>query len=81
MSIKRGDVVSHSEASAWGVGKVVELTSLRATVHFNDGTTRKIANSHWGCLVPVLSTLYLSGSDAGLAVVAKTSSKPKKATR
>lgn len=73
MSIKRGDVVSHSEAGAWGVGKVVEINPIRVTVHFNDGITRKIANSHWSYLLPALPTLYLPVSIAGQEVPAKRS--------
>lgn len=78
MSIKRGDVVSHSEANAWGVGKVVEVAPLKVTVHFSDGMTRKIANSHWECLLPALSSLYHPDSDAGQEVAAKTPIKLKK---
>ncbi|GFO60506.1 hypothetical protein GMST_28310 [Geomonas silvestris] len=78
MSIKRGDVVSHSEANAWGIGKVVEVTPLKATVHFNDGMIRKIVNSHWECLLPALSSLYLPDSGAGQEVAAKTPIKVKK---
>ncbi|MDD3293650.1 MAG: DUF3553 domain-containing protein [Salinivirgaceae bacterium] len=50
MTIKPGTVVSHSGATAWGVGKVVEMTALRATIQFSDGIIRKIAASHYTSL-------------------------------
>ena len=52
MTIKRGTVVSHSGALEWGIGKVVEVTPLRATILFSDGVTRKIASSHYTILQP-----------------------------
>ena len=52
MTIKRGKVVSHTVAHEWGVGKVVEVTPLRATIQFSDGIIRKIAASHYATLQP-----------------------------
>ena len=52
MIIKRGKVVSHTGAIEWGVGKVVEVTSLKATIQFSDGIIRKIASSHYNILQP-----------------------------
>jgi len=52
MAIKRGDVVSHSGAAEWGVGKVVEVGDTRASIHFNDGIVRKISSSHFASLQP-----------------------------
>jgi hypothetical protein len=52
MTIKRGTVVSHTGAIEWGVGKVVEVTPLRATIQFSDGIIRKIASSHYAILQP-----------------------------
>lgn len=52
MTIKRGNVVSHTGAIEWGVGKVVEVTPLRATIQFSDGIIRKIASSHYTILQP-----------------------------
>jgi hypothetical protein len=52
MTIKRGTVVSHGGASEWGVGKVVEVSSLKATIQFSDGIIRKIASSHYTILQP-----------------------------
>ena len=65
MIIKRGIVVSHSGAIEWGVGKVVEVTPLRATIQFSDGIIRKISCSHYTTLLPADSALFLSpaGSD------------------
>jgi hypothetical protein len=59
MPIKRGDVVSHCEAIEWGIGKVVELTSQRASIQFNDGIIRKIACSHFTSLLPAERSLFL----------------------
>ena len=52
MIIKRGKVVSHGGAIEWGVGKVMEVTPLRATIQFSDGITRKISISHYDILQP-----------------------------
>jgi len=60
MIIKRGIVVSHSGAIEWGVGKVVEVTALRATIQFSDGIIRKIASSHYTTLQPADSALFVS---------------------
>lgn len=59
MSIRKGDVVSHSTAVEWGVGKVVEVSDCRVSIHFNDGTTRKIASSHFASLLPAEPGSYL----------------------
>lgn len=74
MSIKRGDVVCHSKASQWGVGKVVEVTPYSVSVHFNDGITRKIVSSHFGCLLPAQPALFLPSPEA---VVVTTKASPK----
>ncbi len=50
MTIKRGNVVSHPGAIAWGVGKVLEVAPLKATIQFSDGIIRKIASSHYTLL-------------------------------
>jgi hypothetical protein len=70
MIIKRGIVVSHSGAMEWGVGKVVEVTDLRATIQFSDGIIRKISNSHYTTLQPADSALFLSpvGSESVVKV-------------
>jgi hypothetical protein len=52
MTIKRGTVVNHTGAMEWGVGKVVEVTPVRATIQFSDGIIRKIAASHYTILQP-----------------------------
>ena len=52
MIIKRGTVVSHTGASEWGVGKVVEVLPFKAVIHFSDGIIRKIASSHYAVLQP-----------------------------
>jgi hypothetical protein len=50
MIIKRGSIVSHVGAIQWGVGKVIELAELKATIQFSDGVIRKIASSHYSVL-------------------------------
>jgi hypothetical protein len=60
MNIKRGIVVSHSGAVEWGVGKVVEVTPLRATIQFSDGIIRKISSSHYTILQPADSASFIS---------------------
>ncbi|MBC8017839.1 MAG: DUF3553 domain-containing protein [Verrucomicrobia bacterium] len=59
MIIKRGNVVSHTGALQWGVGKVVEVTDLKATIQFSDGIIRKIASSHFTILQPADSASFL----------------------
>jgi hypothetical protein len=76
MIIKRGIVVSHSGAVEWGVGKVVEVTELRATIQFSDGIIRKISNSHYTTLLPADSALFLL--PAGNEPVAKVRAAAKR---
>ena len=64
MIIKRGIVVSHSGAIEWGVGKVMEVTPLRATIQFSDGIIRKISCSHYTTLLPADSAAYLLYADS-----------------
>lgn len=52
MIIKRGNMVNHTGAIEWGVGKVVEVSDLKATIQFSDGVVRKIASSHYTVLQP-----------------------------
>jgi transcription elongation factor GreA-like protein len=59
MIIKRGNVVSHSGAMEWGVGKVMEVSDCKATIQFSDGIVRKIASSHYTTLQPADSALFL----------------------
>lgn len=62
MSIRRGDVVTHSTAVEWGVGKVVEVSEYRVSIHFNDGTTRKIASTHFASLVRAEPGSYIEAN-------------------
>jgi len=52
MIIKPGNIVSNTGALQWGVGKVMEVAPLKATIQFSDGITRKIASSHYIILQP-----------------------------
>jgi len=52
MIIKTGAVVIHPGATAWGVGKITEVSALKATIQFSDGVIRKIASSHYASLQP-----------------------------
>jgi len=79
MIIKRGNVVSHSGAMEWGVGKVVEVTPLRATIQFSDGIIRKISCSHYTILHPADSASYLP--PAGSETVPKVRATVKRAKK
>jgi hypothetical protein len=63
MIIKRGSVVSHTVALEWGIGKVVEVNDIRATIQFNDGMIRKITSSHFASLQPADPASYLPPSE------------------
>jgi hypothetical protein len=76
MNIKRGIVVNHSGALEWGVGKVLEVTELRATIQFSDGITRKISSSHYTILQPADAALFVSAE--GTAAVAKVRAPAKR---
>lgn len=58
MTIKAGSIVSHTGALEWGVGKVLEVTAAKATIHFSDGKNRKIASSHFTTLQPAAASSY-----------------------
>ena len=79
MTIKRGNVVSHAGAVEWGVGKVVEVTALKATIQFSDGIIRKIASSHYTILQPAdpASFVHIPVS----VPVAKVRATPKRAKK
>lgn len=59
MIVKRGIVVSHTGGVEWGVGKVIEVTDLKATIQFSDGIIRKIASSHYMILQPADSASFV----------------------
>ena len=63
MNLKRGNIVSHTIAQEWGVGKVVEVNDVRATILFTDGVKRKIASSHFSNLEPADPSLYAPPAD------------------
>jgi hypothetical protein len=58
MIVKRGCVVSHTVAQEWGIGKVMEVNDVRATIQFNDGMIRKITSSHYMSLQPADPASY-----------------------
>jgi hypothetical protein len=76
MTIKRGNVVSHSGATAWGAGKVMEIHPLSATIQFSDGITRKIASSHYTTLQPADPASFVPLPDA--VPVVKVRATPKR---
>ena len=76
MTIKRGNVVSHAGAIEWGVGKVVEVTALKATIQFSDGIIRKIASSHYTILQPADPAFFVPLPDS--VPVAKVRATPKR---
>jgi transcription elongation factor GreA-like protein len=75
MIIKRGNVVSHSGAIEWGVGKVVEVTDLKATIQFSDGIIRKIASSHYTILHPADAASFVSPADSVAAPKVRAAAK------
>jgi hypothetical protein len=68
--------VSHPGACAWGVGKVVEVASLKATIQFSDGITRKIASTHYATLQPADPALFIPTEESSPAE--KTKAAPKR---
>ena len=75
MIIKRGNVVSHAGALQWGVGKVVDVTPLKATIQFSDGIIRKIASSHYTILQPADPDSYVPAPDSIPVVKARVAVK------
>ena len=77
MIIKRGNVVSHAGALEWGVGKVVEVTPLKATIQFSDGIIRKIASSHYPTLLRADPASFVAIPDSVPAPKARATAKKK----
>jgi hypothetical protein len=75
MIIKRGNVVSHAGAIEWGVGKVVEVSALRATIQFSDGIIRKISSSHFTILNPADPASFVPIPDSISAVKVRATAK------
>ncbi len=69
MTIKVGNIVSHADVLEWGVGRVLEVTSTMATIHFSDGKNRKIASSHFSSLRPASADSYIPPSETAPAAV------------
>lgn len=79
MTIKNGNIVSHSGALEWGAGKVLEVTATMATIQFSDGKSRKIAASHFNTLQPAASSSYVPCPEsAPLVKPLRTSAAAKK---
>lgn len=77
MIIKRGIVVSHTGALEWGAGKVMEVSPLKATIHFSDGIIRKIASSHYTTLQPADPDSFVPIPDSVPAVKIRATPKKK----
>lgn len=75
MTIKVGNIVSHSGALGWGAGKVTEVTATSAMIEFSDGKNRKIAASYFFTLEPAAPDTYVP--HAVVAVEAKAARVPK----
>ena len=75
MTINAGNIVSHAGALEWGVGKVLEVTDAKATIHFSDGKSRKIAASHFNDLRPAAADSYIPPPEE--APVVKTGRPPR----
>jgi hypothetical protein len=80
MIIKRGYVVSHTGALEWGVGKVMEVAPLKATIQFSDGIIRKIASSHYIILQPADPASFVPIPCSVTAVKVRASSKKRRKT-
>jgi hypothetical protein len=52
MALKVGNIISHTGGLGWGSGKVLEVTVKSAMIQFSDGTSRRIAASHFSTLEP-----------------------------
>ena len=78
MIIKRGVVVSHAGAIEWGVGKIVDVTPLKATIQFSDGIVRKIASSHYTTLLAANPASYVPIPVSGPAEKVRTTQKRQK---
>jgi len=76
MTIKRGNMVSHSGAIEWGTGKVLEVAAYKATIQFSDGITRKIASSHYTILQPANPASFVPIPDS-VPVVKRVRATPK----
>lgn len=59
MTIKVGNIVSHTGGLGWGSGKVLEVTATLAMIQFSDGKSRKIAASHFCTLKPAAPDSYV----------------------
>ena len=77
MTIKAGNIVSHSGGPEWGVGKVLEVTAAMATIHFSDGKNRKIASSHYSSLQPATEDRYIPPMEPAPVVKTRTVRKKK----
>ena len=72
MNIKKGVLVNHPGVTSWGVGKVTEVSLLKATIQFSDGVTRMIASSHYNILQPAEPGSFIPSPDSIAPVKAKT---------
>ena len=75
MTIKRGKIVCHAGAIAWGVGKVMEVADFNATIQFSDGIIRKIASTHYTFLQPADPGSFVPIPDKVLAVKVRATPK------
>ena len=81
MDIKCGSVVSHPGAVSWGVGKVLEVERLKATIQFSDGIIRKIASSHYTLLQPANPASFVLIPCSEPVVAPRVTPKRKKKTK
>jgi hypothetical protein len=75
MNIKRGVLVSHPGVNSWGVGKVMEVSLLKATIQFSDGITRMIASSHYNILQPAEPGSFIPTPDSIVPVKVRATVK------
>lgn len=71
MNIKKGVLVNHPGVTSWGVGKVMEVSLLKASIQFSDGITRMIASSHYNMLQPAEPGSFILAPDSVTPVKVK----------
>jgi hypothetical protein len=79
MTIKVGNIVSHSGGLGWGAGKVLEVTPTSVMIQFSDGHNRKIAASHFTTLEPAAPASFLPPAET--TVETKTPRVPRVAKK
>jgi hypothetical protein len=78
MTIKCGNIVTHTGVIEWGAGMVIKVAPLKTTIQFSDGIIRKIASSHYTILQPADPASFVPIPGSLPVVVAQATPKRKK---